>query len=212
MLCLQQRVGDAPHRFLLAPAVQPLRTLIPVSDAILPVPDEDGAVRQLKDQRLIAQGLFGSGARSDVRRNTDETRDGAIPVVRGGHRQIDFQRLAVFPNQGPFPFLMLASPGLLDKDIEALHRLAHFLCQFPTPGGYFGFQMKDRWRLPANHFVRSVPKHPLGAAIENRDQSLVSVAMIDTCVAASSTACNFPLLQLHWVPQHAFFHPWCARL
>ena len=82
---------------------------------------------------------------------------------------IDLQRLAVFPDIGPFPFLMLAVTGFLDKDIESLHRLADFLCQFPTPGDYFRFQMNDRWRLLANHFFRSVPKHLLGAAIKNRD-------------------------------------------
>ena len=110
-----------------------MRTLIPVSDPILRVSNEYGVFGQIKDERLIAQSLLGFGACGDVHRNAQETHDCPIRIVRGSHRHIDRQRLAIFPNKGPFPFLMLAVTGLLDKDIEALHRLAYFLCQLPTP-------------------------------------------------------------------------------
>jgi hypothetical protein len=65
----------------------------------------------------------------------------------------------------------LAIADLLDKDFESVYRLADFLGLLLFPGDYFGFQMNDRQRLLANHFIRAVPKHLLGATIKDRDES-----------------------------------------
>src|ERR1700683_4001018 len=112
---------DTSDVLLLAPAVEPKRTLIPVSDAILRVANEDGIVRQIENHRLIARHLLGLGTRSDIHRHAKETDDRAVGTIGGSDHQIDRQGGTVLPHVGPLMLVMLPCTSLFDKDIVTVH-------------------------------------------------------------------------------------------
>ena len=99
-LRFEQAMGHLAHDFLLTPAVEPLRAVVPVRDAVLAISDKNGLVGQIEDKRLVAQEFFGFFAIRDV--NDGGQHKASFPAGDGTQSYLYWNFASVLTNAKEF--------------------------------------------------------------------------------------------------------------